>query len=111
MVTEQLCRHVYHLAREIGERNIHRPAALHAAKRYIAQCWWGMGDAVTRQETEEDGVRCANLEITLRGTRRADEIVLVRAHQDTVLCTTGITRRILLISAKTGVRRKMLLIS
>jgi Zn-dependent M28 family amino/carboxypeptidase len=89
MLSEQLRRHVFHLANEIGERNVYRPVALQAAAQYIAQSWQAMGYTVQRQEYDTAGQRCANLEIVLSGSRLADEILLVGAHYDTVAGSPG----------------------
>lgn len=90
---EQLVRalraHVARLAGDIGERNVYRPQALHAAERYIRETWAGMGYAVSAQEYEVEGVRSANLEVTMPGTRRADEILLVGSHYDSVYGSPG----------------------
>ena len=48
MVSGLLHRHVVHLANDIGERNVYRPAALHAAAQYIQQSWQAMGYLVRR---------------------------------------------------------------
>jgi len=89
MVSGLLHRHVVHLANDIGERNVYRPAALHAAAQYIQQSWQAMGYLVQRQEYDTAGQRCANLEITLTGSQRADEILLIGAHYDTVMGSPG----------------------
>ena len=88
-VADRLRFHVLRLAREIGERNVFRPAALHAAEEYISRCWRQQGHQVIRQEYTVRGVRSANLEITLRGTSRPDEIILVGAHYDSVSGSPG----------------------
>jgi Zn-dependent M28 family amino/carboxypeptidase len=76
--------HVRELAVAIGERNVYRPQALRAAAEYIAQTWRAQGYAVTTQEYEAYGVRCANLEVTRTGVSRPREILLIGAHYDSV---------------------------
>jgi hypothetical protein len=68
ITADQLRRHVQHLAGTIGERNVYRPQALHAAEDYIRETWRGQGYDVVPQEYTVVGVRSANLEITRRGT-------------------------------------------
>lgn len=80
--------HVRHLAGVIGERNIFCPSALSAAAGYIRDVWTRQGYEVGAQSFEEGGVLCENLEITRRGTR-ADQILLVGAHYDSVKGSPG----------------------
>jgi Zn-dependent M28 family amino/carboxypeptidase len=82
-------RHVQVLAGDIGERNVFRPGALHAAAAYIAQQWTGRGCAVTRQDYQVRGVPCANLEVALAGCVQAEEIIVLGAHYDTVRNSPG----------------------
>jgi len=84
ITADQLRKHVHHLAETIGERNVLRPAALHAAEDYIKQFWSEQGYAVIPQDYITRGVRSANLEITRRGSTRPDEIILLGAHYDSV---------------------------
>ena len=78
-----LRKHVEHLALEIGERHVRRPAALHAAEAFIRGTWAELGYDVTTQTYDAFGIASANLEITIRGTQPS-AIVLVGAHYDTV---------------------------
>ena len=86
---EALERHVRTLAGEIGERNVWRPAALDAARDYIRDTWQAQGHAVETQDYEAYGMVCSNLWITLPGTIRPGEIVLMGAHYDTVSGSPG----------------------
>ncbi len=86
---EALRAHVETLAGEIGERNVFRPRALADAADFIAREWRRQGYEVTPHAYDCQGVRCANLEIARRGTRRPEEIVLVGAHYDSVLGSPG----------------------
>ena len=89
ITADRLRQHVYHLAATIGERNVYRPQALHAAEDYIRATWRDQGYEVIAQECTAEGVRSANLEITRRGITRAAEILLVGAHYDSVLGSPG----------------------
>ncbi|MFZ5512154.1 MAG: M28 family peptidase [Pseudomonadota bacterium] len=86
---DRLRRHVFGLAGDIGERHIWRFPALQAAARYIRGEWESLGLPVAAQGYEVDGRWCENLEITLPGTERPDEIVLAGAHYDTVQGSPG----------------------
>ena len=81
---EELKRYVYTLAGDIGERNVYRPQALHAASDYIEGKWRAQGYAVQRQVYQVHGVSCANLEVTVPGRSRNAEIILLGAHYDSV---------------------------
>jgi Zn-dependent M28 family amino/carboxypeptidase len=85
----RLSCHVNRLAAEIGERNVFHPQALQAAEDYIRQCWQQQGYAVTPQDYVAMGVRSANLEITRRGNRHPEEIILLGAHYDSVRGSPG----------------------
>ncbi|MGH8551156.1 MAG: M28 family peptidase [Methylococcales bacterium] len=86
---EHLRNHVYTLASDIGERNVFRPQALHAAEDYIIRTWQQQGYVVTRQAFEVHGVECANLEISCPGSIASDEIILIGAHYDSVRGSPG----------------------
>lgn len=81
--------HVRELAERIGERNVYRADALAEAERYIQETWRDAGYDVTRQTYDVGGVPCSNLEITRRGSRRPDEILLIGAHYDSVHGSPG----------------------
>ena len=85
----RLRRHVERLAGKIGERHVLRPAALHAAERYVGESLRALGYEVTRQNYEAQGVDSANLEVVVPGGDRATEIVLAGAHYDTVPGSPG----------------------
>ena len=84
LLAQSLRAHVEHLAGEIGERNVWRPAALHAAEAFIGDAWARLGYDVLRQAYVAQGVESANLEITIAGGDRPSSIVLAGAHYDTV---------------------------
>ena len=80
---------VYQLAGVIGERNVFRPEALHAAAAHIENAWQGQGYHVLRQTYTVRGVPSANLEISVPGSHRPEEIVLLGAHYDSVPGSPG----------------------
>jgi len=85
----QLRRHVLALAGTIGERNVWRPDALHAAIRYIRCAFAEAGCEVVPQSYEVEHVRCQNLEVTLPGSTCRGEIIVAGAHYDTVRGSPG----------------------
>jgi Zn-dependent M28 family amino/carboxypeptidase len=85
----RLRSHVEALAGRIGERNVRRPQALHAAETYIAAEFAALGYDVVRQTYVAEGVDSSNLEVSVAGGTRAAEIVLVGAHYDTVPGSPG----------------------
>lgn len=89
LLEQRLQLHVEKLASEIGERNVWRPAALHAAADYIRAAWQQLGYEVRVQGYEAKGVWSENLEIEIRGSVRANEIILAGAHYDNVAGSPG----------------------
>ena len=89
VLSRALRRHVAHLAGTIGERHVGRPAALHAAERFIRDTWTRLGYDVVRQTYRAQGVESANLEITISGRTEPTAIVLAGAHYDTVPGSPG----------------------
>lgn len=87
--TEMLEKHVRVLAAEIGERNVWLPAALAAAEAYIEGQWRAQGYSVAAQRYTVEGVDSANLEISVPGTTRPDEIIVIGAHYDSVQSSPG----------------------
>ena len=85
----RLRSHVYRLAGEIGERNFTKPEALKAAEEYIRAELDASGYEVAAYPYTARGVESANLEVTCRGSRRPDELILVGAHYDSVIGAPG----------------------
>lgn len=81
--------HVRHLAGDIGERHVFKPAALKAAEDYIRRALQSSGHEVHAQSYVAAGVESRNLEVTHPGRRCPAQIVLVGAHYDTVQGSPG----------------------
>jgi hypothetical protein len=79
--------HVRALAGEIGERSLTRPGSLEAASGYLEARLRELGYAVEFQDVRPPAAR--NLAVELRGGARADEIVVVGAHYDSVSGSPG----------------------
>jgi hypothetical protein len=86
----RLERHVRELAGRIGERNSVRYDALEQAAAYIERELAALGYSVTSQRwTDAGGKAFRNLEVTLAGRGRPDEVVVVGAHYDSNRGTPG----------------------
>jgi Zn-dependent M28 family amino/carboxypeptidase len=89
-LAEELRGHVTHLAGDIGERNVLQgPRALALTADYVESKLAGAGYEVGRQNYEVSSATCSNLEVEIPGTARADEIVVVGAHYDSVPGSPG----------------------
>lgn len=90
LLAAELQHHVAELAEQIGERNVtRRPRQLSGAADYIDHVLREAGHEVQRQEYDVSSVTCCNLEVEIRGHCRADEIIIVGAHYDTVPGSPG----------------------
>ncbi|HVR40375.1 MAG TPA: M28 family peptidase [Thermoanaerobaculia bacterium] len=76
-LAEELRRDVVALS-AFAPRSTYAPHELRAASRYLER------ELPAKQEYVVDGVVCENLEIEIRGTTRADEIVVIGAHYDSI---------------------------
>lgn len=88
-LVERLRHHVDRLAGEIGPRWPGKPAVLEAAASYVEQEFQSQGWSVVRERYDAKGVEVSNLVVELPGSRRADQIVVVGAHYDTLPTTPG----------------------
>jgi len=85
----QLHQDVSKLAGEIGVRCVPRYQSLQATEQYISAALTAAGYQVQRQESMVEGRSCANLVVELPGRDRAQEIVIIGAHYDTVPSSPG----------------------
>lgn len=68
-----------------GPRNVFAPASLRAAAVYIERAFRGAGyGEVDEQEYTVDDVVCQNLAVEIRGSSKANEIIVIGAHYDSV---------------------------
>jgi hypothetical protein len=86
-VARALRGHVEVLAGRIGARHLGRPAALEAAARYLAGELGGAG--LARLPYRVGRATVENLELTLPGTSRREEIVVLGAHYDSARGSPG----------------------
>jgi hypothetical protein len=82
----ELRRHVEQLSVTIGERNLGHPKALTAAADYLAA---ELGASCKRLPYTVRKQPVENLELTLAGTSRRDEIVVIGAHYDSAPGSPG----------------------
>ena len=89
MLRKRLKEHVFHLAQQIGERNIWHHPQLEAAATYIHDQFSERGYRPQIQAYQSAGKTVKNLVAELPGTTLPLEIVVVGAHYDTVLGSPG----------------------
>lgn len=88
-LADRLHEHVNRLAGVIGERNVWRPQALHAAADYIREEWRKQGYDVGSQRYVAHRVESENLEVERAGSVLPKEIIVIGAHYDTVPGSPG----------------------
>lgn len=72
-----------------GERNSKNYAGLKKSAQYISALFSSFGYEVQVQEFEYQGKKMWNIEVELKGTRRASEIIVVGAHYDSAFGSPG----------------------
>jgi Zn-dependent M28 family amino/carboxypeptidase len=88
-VRDQLQADVTMLASGIGDRSVPHPRGLHAAADRVEAVLAASGLSPKRQTFAVDGVHCDNVEAEIAGTDRPGDVVIVGAHYDSVVSTTG----------------------
>ncbi len=88
-VQDRLEKDLARLAGEIGERNTRHPVAYAEAMRFIEGRLAAVGYEVGRQTYEVKGRSWSNLIAEIRGTGKAEEIVVIGAHYDSAPGTPG----------------------
>ena len=81
--------HVDRLAGLIGPRTLSKPKTIEATIGYIEDQWTEMGFENDRECYDAIGDEATNLIIERPGSKRADEVILLGAHYDTVFSTPG----------------------
>jgi Zn-dependent M28 family amino/carboxypeptidase len=90
LLAEELRRDVAVLADEIGERNVSKhPQALDRAAQWIQEQFSQSVLPLGRQTYKVDDHPCRNLEVEIPGTSKPTEIVIVGAHYDSAVGTSG----------------------
>jgi len=82
---DALRRDVEMLAGEIGPRGVVRPIELVASADFIERSLQQAGYDVQRQCFDVHGVTCCNLVAQISGSSRADQIIVIGGHYDSVL--------------------------
>jgi len=88
-IRDELVCDVGKLASDIGERNIWSYQNLDAAADLIEASLTCGDYKVNRQNFFVEGKTCSNIETEIAGTERANEIVVIGAHYDTVFDSSG----------------------
>ncbi len=88
-IESNLRLHVDRLAGLIGPRTLARPKTIVATTGYVSGQWREMGYEVAQEHFDALGDQATNLIIQRSGTKRADEIILLGAHYDTIPSTPG----------------------
>jgi hypothetical protein len=88
-VQERLRAHVRILAGEIGERNLWRYEALGQASRYIQSEFEAVGLPGAFQEYSVNGKPVRNVEASIPGISRPEEVLVIGAHYDSVQGSPG----------------------
>ncbi len=88
-IEENLRLHVDRLAGLIGPRTLRKPKTIQATVGYIESQWREMNYSIDRETYTALGDEATNLIVQRSGKKRADEIVLLGAHYDTVASTPG----------------------
>ncbi len=87
LLADNLRRHVAAIASR--EHNVFKPEELEASARYIERAFAGLGYAVALQRFQSGPGEVRNIEVEVAGGARADEIVLIGAHYDSVAGAVG----------------------
>lgn len=90
-ISDNLKRHVEHMALSIGTRNLDVPGSLELSAKYISRSLRESGYDPVMLPYMVDGLEVNNLEATLKGTSPDEmpELVVIGAHYDTVPGTKG----------------------
>ena len=82
-VPDRLRNHVRILSEEIGDRNMFDPKRLERAAAYITDQLTTLGYGVQVQEYTVGQQKARNLTVTIPGTTRPEEVLLIGGHYDT----------------------------
>jgi len=85
----RLSTEVKYLSETIGERNVWRTQSLQVAVNHLRSNFQQAGYAVTERTYRMEGQEVSNLEVSITGSERAGETLIVGAHYDTVAGTVG----------------------
>ncbi len=84
-----LRKHVDTLAKDIGQRNLLNTASLEFSATYISDSLTKSGYEVALLPYNPDGIEFNNIEATLKGTDKPDDLIVVAAHYDSAPGTKG----------------------
>ncbi|HSK42808.1 MAG TPA: M20/M25/M40 family metallo-hydrolase [Candidatus Binatia bacterium] len=88
-IKDNLAKHIFYLADEIGERNVIAYEPLQKTAQYIEDSFKKLGYEVKSQEYTVQMRKVRNLIAEIPGGAKANEIVVIGAHYDTVYDCPG----------------------
>ncbi|HEY2390957.1 MAG TPA: M20/M25/M40 family metallo-hydrolase [Candidatus Angelobacter sp.] len=88
-ISRNLSQHITYLAGEIGERNVIAYQPLQKSAQYIEDFFTSQGYKVSSQEYVVQMRKVRNLIVEIPGSAKANEIVVIGAHYDTVYDCPG----------------------
>ena len=88
-IKTNLTRHIHYMADEIGERNVIAYAPLQKTAQYVEDNFRTLGYEVKSQEYTVQMRKVRNLIAEIPGGAKANEIVVIGAHYDTVYDCPG----------------------
>jgi Zn-dependent M28 family amino/carboxypeptidase len=88
-ITHNLHRHVEVLCNEIGSRSVYEYEKIVQAKQYLEFCLLKLEVPYVLQEFMRKDKAFANIIVTLNGTNKSPETIVIGAHYDTVFNTPG----------------------
>ena len=87
--SRRLTRHIDELAIKIGVRSTHVEGSLSKTYDYIEREWTLQGFKTVRKPFTTESGSGVNLEVEIKGTEFPEEIVILGAHDDSVLGSPG----------------------
>ncbi len=81
--------HILKLSKDIGERNFFNHSKLEETKRYIIEEFKRYGYSIELNEYNLEGKEFSNIIAEKKGKQNPDEIIVVGAHYDSVIGSTG----------------------
>lgn len=88
-IEENLRLHVDRLAGLIGPRHLRKPKSIQATVGYIESQWQSMGFHPQKERFDALDQEATNLVVEQKGSRDAENIIVLGAHYDTVPTTPG----------------------
>jgi hypothetical protein len=88
-IQQQLKKHIVHLSRTIGQRNLRNLKQLNAAADFVQAELKSYGLKPRRHTYQVRGFDCHNIEAEIKGSKLPKEIIIIGAHYDSFTGTPG----------------------